>query len=296
MLLTICHTTTYRYQRPVILLPHRMMLCPKGGHSLKLRLAELSCSPSGHVEWTQDVFGNLIATATFTEAADILTVTSRMVVEQNAAQWPVFKIAPHAHQYPFAYSDDERIDLGALLIPESADVDGRVLGWARAIIAGEPTDTLALLQDINAAARIGIVYQERDEEGTQTPAETIARASGSCRDLATLFIEAVRHLGFGARAVSGYLFDPPMPGQSAEEAQHGATHAWAEVYLPSAGWIAFDPTNGRMGEAHLVPVAVARNITQIKPLEGHFVGNAEDLSEMSVDVIVTAGSELLPVD
>lgn len=294
MLLTICHRTTYRYARAVALLPHRMMLSPRGSHSLRAGEVQLHTSPPAAIAWTQDVFGNLIATATFAGNTDELTVTSRMHVEQDADAWPVFSIAPHAHRYPFAYSADERIDLGALLVPEHPDPDGRLNAWARAIVAAETTDTLALLQDLNAAARSGILYAERHEEGTQTPLETIALASGTCRDLATLFIEAARQLGFAARAVSGYLHDPPAPdadGSAQHQHQHGATHAWAEVYLPWAGWIAFDPTNGRMGEANLVPVAVARNITQIRPIEGRYVGGPEDLIEMAVEVIVTGGED-----
>lgn len=289
MLLTIRHSTTYRYAQDVALLPHRMMLVPRGSHSLKLRCATLNCAPAASIEWTQDVFGNLIATAAFAGAASMLTITSDISVEQDAAAWPVFNIAPHAHQYPFAYSDDELTDLGALRYPEHADPEGRLGAWARGIVARDRTDTLALLQDLNAAARSGIVYVEREEEGTQTPLETMRRRSGSCRDLATLFIEAARQLGLGARAVSGYLHNPLAPGSgNPEPTQHGATHAWAEIYLPCAGWITFDPTNGRMGEAHLIPIAVARNIAQIPPIAGSFVGARENFMAMSVVVMVTS--------
>jgi len=109
-------------------------------------------------------------------------------------------------------------------------------------IGSRPTDTLALLKDVNAAVQAAAAYRSRDEEGVQTGAETLAQASGSCRDLAALFIEAVRRLGFGARAVSGYLFDPRSAGAAGD-----TTHAWAEVYLPGAGSIAFDPTHARVG-------------------------------------------------
>lgn len=114
MLLTIRHSTTYRYARDVTLLPHRMILVPRGSHSLKLRAASLDCTPAASIEWAQDVFGNLIATAAFAGAASTLTIASDIVVEQDAAAWPLFNIAPHAHRYPFAYSDDEQIDLGVL--------------------------------------------------------------------------------------------------------------------------------------------------------------------------------------
>ena len=265
------------------------MLTPRSSHHLSLRSTRLSTSPAAAVEWSQDVFGNVIATATFSEPADVLTISGDMVVDQGAPAWPVFKVAPHAHNYPFHYSGAERSALGDLLVPAYEDVTGQLEGWARSIVAGEPTDTLSLLHDLSNAARRAGVYVRRDDEGTQPPAETLRVASGSCRDLATLFIEAARHLGIGARAISGYLYDP-TPASTADSRQHGSTHAWAEVYLPCAGWIAFDPTNGRMGEAHLIPVASARNITQIRLVDGSFSGTPEDFLSLEVDVIVSQGA------
>lgn len=289
MRLHILHVTSYDYRAPVELLAHRMMLCPRGSHTLRLVSADLRCEPAAEIEWTQDVFDNLIATASFPDPAERLVITNRVVVEQSAAAWPILNIAPHAHRHPFDYSHEERTDLGALLEPEHADPDDRLAAWARAQVLGADTDTLSLLQDVNAAARIGISYVTREEAGTQAPLETLGLGSGSCRDLATLFVEAVRHLGFGARAVSGYLFDPPMLDDAMDSSgQHGATHAWAEVYLPGAGWVAFDPTNGRMGEAHLVPVAVGRSIAQLRPVDGRYVGAAEMFLGMAVEVAVSA--------
>jgi transglutaminase-like putative cysteine protease len=142
-------------------------------------------------------------------AADIseLVITSDLAVEQSAVAWPVFRISPEAHAFPFAYSSDDLDDLGALRIPEHPDPEGRMEAWTRAFVRGMRTDTLSLLKDLNAGILGPVAYRVRDEEGTQTPLETLALASGSCRDIAALFIEAVRHLGFGARAVSGYLFE-----------------------------------------------------------------------------------------
>lgn len=286
--LQILHVTSYAYRAPVELLAHRMMLRPRGSNALRLISADISCEPAAEIEWTMDVFGNLVAAASFQKLARRLVITNRLVVEQTAAIWPVLKIAPHAHRYPFNYSLQERLDLGALLVPEHADPEGRLAAWAKAQMLGGDPDTLSLLQDMNAAARIGISYVVREEAGTQAPLETLDFRSGSCRDLATLFIEAVRQLGFGARAVSGYLLDPTMlddPGSSS--GQHGATHAWAEVYLPCAGWVAFDPTNGRMGEAHLVPVAVGRSIAQLCPVDGRYVGTADMFLGMAVEVTIS---------
>jgi transglutaminase-like putative cysteine protease len=169
-----------------------------------------------------------------------------------------------------------------LLAPEHADPNGILKVWARAFVQRPPTDTLSLLKDINAGILGSVTYRIRDEEGTQTALETLTKASGSCRDIAALFIEAVRHLGFGARAVTGYLFDPDAAAGDA-----GSTHAWADVYLPGAGWIAFDPTHRRVGGASLVPVAVARSNRQIMPIVGGYVGAAEDFIAMNVEVSVT---------
>lgn len=286
MLLTICHRTTYRYRRPVALLPHRMMLCPRGQHDLRLLTTLLTCTPPAHIEWTQDVFGNLIATATFTGVTEILTIDSRMAVDHRATAWPVFKIAPSAHSFPFAYSRDEVVDLGPFREPQHPDAEDSVRGWLSSFRSKEPTDTLTLLKAINAGISAQFKYRAREEEGTQAPDNTIHGGSGSCRDFAALFIEAVRQLGFGARAVSGYLH----AGVQGDDEQHGSTHAWAEVYLPCAGWIAFDPTHGRIGGGDLIPVAVARNIEQIRPVEGSYTGAPEDFVSMNIEVKVTPGA------
>ncbi len=281
MRLTIHHKTAYRYAHPVVLQPHRMILRPRGSHDIALLSSSLSCSPDAQLEWTQDVFGNLIATGIFPKPAAELVITSEFTVEQSAVAWPVFRIAPEAHSFPFTYSPDDMAGLGALRIPEHNDPEGRMGAWAHAFVRGASTDTLSLLKDLNAGILGSVAYRVRDEEGTQTPLETLALASGSCRDIAALFIDAVRHLGVGARAVSGYLFDAQ---QSADDPR--STHAWAEVYLPGAGWIAFDPTHRRLGGANLIQVAVARSNRQIMPIVGGYFGSPEDFLAMDVAVRV----------
>jgi transglutaminase-like putative cysteine protease len=177
------------------------------------------------------------------------------------------------------------MDLGALTVQQYPDREGRLAEWARAIVRGPTTDALSLLKDLSAAVPAAILYQDREEEGTQTPVETLDRGWGSCRDFAVLFAEAARSLGFGARIVSGYLRDVDQAGVRSVGA--GATHAWAEVYLPGAGWITFDPTNRSVGGANLIPVAVVRDIKQAVPVAGSFVGPADALIGMNVEVSVT---------
>jgi transglutaminase-like putative cysteine protease len=145
---------------------------------------------------------------------------------------------------------------------------------------------LALLADLNCGVAAWVSYQSRETEGTQTPAETLNRGWGSCRDLAVLLIEAARSLGFGARVVTGYLYNPCGDGHSRIAIGAGTTHAWADIYLPGAGWVAYDPTNGTIGGGDLIRVAVTRGIAQAVPIAGSFVGTSGDYLGMTVDVAV----------
>jgi len=279
--LKIQHRTTYRYRQPVSFGPHRLMLRPRESRDLRLISSDVSIAPAAGVTWAQDVFGNAVATASFQTMADTLSIDSAVVIELNAAAWPVFDIAASAIVYPFQYSSDEATDLGALAMQQYHDISGRLRDWARAFVHGSSTDTLALLKDLCAGVSNWISYQSREEEGTQSPLQTLDRGWGSCRDFAVLFVESARSLGFGARIVSGYLYNP---GQDIA----GSTHAWAEVYVPGAGWITFDPANRSVGGFNLIPVAVARDIRQAMPVAGSFVGGTGAFVGMAVEVSVKA--------
>ncbi|KFG90245.1 Transglutaminase [Sphingobium herbicidovorans NBRC 16415] len=283
MKLRIRHDTTYRYRNPVELETHRLMLMPRNSHDLRILSNSVRIAPHAEVEWTQDVFGNLVASAHFSERTSQLCISTDILVEQHAPAWPVFRIAPVAHSYPFRYSDEEIADLGAHMKTHYPDDGGKFDQWVQGFVYGTGTDTLSLLKDVNTGIGDAIAYRVRDEAGTQAPLETLSLGSGSCRDMAALFIDAVRHLGFGARAVSGYLYDPDQPASDP-----GSTHAWAEVYLPSAGWIAFDPTHRRVGSANLIAVAAGRCNKQIMPVAGGFIGAAEDFIDMDVRVSVAS--------
>jgi transglutaminase-like putative cysteine protease len=178
------------------------------------------------------------------------------------------------------------MELGALAIQQCPDPQGRLRGWAQGFVGGNPTDTLALLKDLSIGISTAIRYQSRDDEGTQSPNQTLDRGWGSCRDFAVLFVEAARSLGFGARIVSGYLYNPDR--NSVGSAEAGSTHAWAEVYAPGAGWITFDPTNRSVGGFNLIPVAVARDIRRAMPVAGSFAGTSDSFRGMSVEVLVTS--------
>lgn len=282
---TVTHATTYSYDTAVVLGPHRMMLRPRETRDLRLVGFRLEVTPAAQIDWTHDVAGNAVASARFTTPTDVLSVHATATMDLGASAWPVFPVAASAIRYPFRYSDDDWTDLGALAAPEYDAVPGRLADWAQSFVMAAPTDTLSLLKDISNGVTATVAYQNRETEGTQGPMETLERGWGSCRDFAVLFAEAVRALGFGARIVSGYLYDPQ--GDLTGSAAAGSTHAWVEVFVPGAGWIAFDPTNRAVGSANLIPVAVARNIRQVSPVSGSFAGSAANLLSMEVAVTVT---------
>ena len=286
--LTVHHRTAYRYRRRVVLWPHRLMLCPRESHDLQVISCVVTVSPTAQVTWAHDVFGNAVATAVFDGASDNLVIESAVELRLEGSAWPIFNISASAIVYPFRYSDDDWTDLGSLTAQQYPDPGGRLANWARAFVCGDRTDTLALLKDLSAGVSGWIRYQSREDEGTQTPIETLDRGVGSCRDFAVLFVEAARTLGFGARLVSGYLFNPEHMLQGSTDA--GSTHAWAEVFVPGAGWISFDPTNRSVGGANLIPVAVARDIRQAAPVSGTYAGASDALEGMAVEVLVTSSS------
>jgi len=281
---SIRHRTTYRYRQPVSLGPHRLMMRPRESRELRLLSSVLTLTPEAHVTWAQDVAGNAVATALFGSPSETLVVECLSRVELSASAYPVFDIAAAAITFPFRYTDDAWADLGALTVLQYPEGQPSLRDWAQGFVASWPTDTLSLLKDLNAGVGSAIIYQAREDEGTQSPSETLSRGTGSCRDLATLLAEAVRSLGFGARLVSGYLHDPTRTLLGSADA--GATHAWVEIFLPGAGWITFDPTNRAVGGANLIPVAVARDIRLAMPLTGSYAGPAGAFLDMAVEVSV----------
>jgi transglutaminase-like putative cysteine protease len=275
---TIRHTTVYRYAAPVTFGDHRLMFRPRDSHDLRLLETGLQISPPANVRWLHDVFGNSIAVASFLEPAQELQLISTIRLEHFPGIALEFPLEPYARHHPFSYSAEEVPDLGRTMERHYPDPDHRIDEWAHRFIAGPgETDTQALLVSITAAIREELRYEAREAEGTQTPIETLDRASGTCRDFALFMMEAARSLGFAARFVSGYLYDDGAVGG-------GATHAWVQIYLPGGGWVEFDPTNALIGGQKLVRVAVTRDPSQAVPVAGTWTGAPSDFLGMTVDV------------
>jgi transglutaminase-like putative cysteine protease len=264
------------------------MLRPRDGHDLRVLSGNLEIVPEPmSLRWIHDVFGNSVAIATFDERAETLTFSSTATVEHNPAEEYAPTPDDPAYFYPFLYSDDEFPDLVQFITPQYGDPDGALSAWARNFLDEEgPTPTFNILSDMTHGIRKAFTYRKRHEHGTQHPLDTLQTRSGTCRDYALFMIEALRRLGIAARFVSGYLF---IPGdRSHGYVGGGSTHAWVQVYLPSAGWIEFDPTNGIVGTKDLVRVAVARDPRQAIPLHGTYLGSADAYVGMEVSINVVS--------
>lgn len=289
--LRVWHETVYRYARPVGFGEHRMMFRPRDSHDLRLLDATLAITPHpSEVRWLHDVFGNSIAVARFEDLARELRFESCILIDHFEGETPDYPIAGYARTYPVSYDRAEIPDLARLIERTYPDPEHRVDGWAKSFLSHPGgADTWGLLSSLTKAIPHAFRYETRVTEGVQDPADTLKSASGTCRDFALLMIEAARALGFAARFVSGYLYSPNAAG--AGRAGGGSTHAWVQIYLPGAGWVEFDPTNGIVGNRDLIRVAVARDPAQARPLSGSYLGASEDFLGVSVNVVVTSADD-----
>jgi transglutaminase-like putative cysteine protease len=291
-LLTIHHKTEYRYTHPVAFGEHRIMLRPRDGHDLRVLDSKLEIEPQPmQLRWIHDVFGNSVAIATFDERADRLTFSSTATVQHDPPDAFALTADDAAYFYPFFYDAEEIIDLREYITPQYGDPRGALSAWALDFLDPEgPTPTFKILSGMTHRIRNSFSYRKRYEQGTQHPLDTLQTRSGTCRDYALFMIEALRRLGIAARFVSGYLF--VHGGRERGHVGGGSTHAWVQVYLPSAGWIEFDPTNGIVGSRDLIRTAVARDPRQAIPLHGTYLGGADAFIGMDVSInVVSAGEQ-----
>jgi transglutaminase-like putative cysteine protease len=290
----VTHATTYRYASQVRFTPHRLMLRPRDSHDLRVLDATIGIDPAAStIRWAHDVFANSVCFVNWNGArSDHLRIVSTLDCEHypSGPTLPRETLDPLAETYPFSYAADEMPDLGRLIERQYPDPDRKLDAWARRFLRrGTPIRTLNLLAAITQAIHDDFRYEARTEEGTNAPLVTLDQGRGACRDFAVLMMEAVRALGFAARFVSGYLYDEALVDSEERVVGGGATHAWCQVYLPGAGWVEFDPTNGLIAGRNLLRVCVARTADQAVPVAGGFVGRRGDFLSMGVDVKVEVG-------
>ncbi len=272
MFLRIIHLTRYEYSQPVGFAPHAIYLRPRESPRQHLHRFDLTVSPAARRVATNDAEGNALEWAYFAAetSAATLEFRSESLVETLDSNPFDFFLAPSALQFPFTYNDPERYVLSPFLTPPlgSNEVDLRT--WLGAHLPSLPHETVPFLGALNTAVNQSLGYRVRQEPGIQTPAATLSCGGGSCRDYAVFFIALCRTLGLAARFVSGYLYEPPLPGTA--NPLPPDMHAWAEIYLPGAGWRGIDPTRGIFCDDRWVPVADSAIGESVNPVQGTFYG------------------------
>ena len=279
--LHIHHTTTYVYSHAVDLLPHTVRVRPREGHDVRIESSRLETMPASTVQWHRDVYDNSVAVVTFLDPTTELSIHGEVIIQHYDEQPLNFLVAASAVNFPFLYDPAERVDLLPYTIAAFPEDNAPLEEWLRHFWhPGEVVETYVLLDTINKTIAHNLTYTKREEPGVQSLATTLAHHRGSCRDFATLFIEARRYIGLAARFVSGYLYCP------ATEIGPGAMHAWCEVYLPGVGWKGFDSTSGEVVGNQHIAVAVHRHPQAVPPVAGSFVGQLVHAPTMAVDVQV----------
>lgn len=273
----IIHRTYYNYSTNVTLSPHSLLLRPREDYELRIESFSLNITPEAGLLWHRDVEGNSVAIATFSVPVSQLLIESEVIIQQYN-EFPLdFLVSDYALLYPFTYQNEEALLLSHYRsLPDNETI--RIVNkWIENFWhSGETIQTYTLLQQIAEHIHRTLTYRVREEQGVQSAILTLKCGTGSCRDFAFLFMEAVRCMGLASRFVSGYLYAPLMV------AEIGSTHAWAEVYLPGAGWKGFDPTLGTIVGSDHIAVAVARLPEAVPPIAGSYVGNAGSTLDVGV--------------
>ncbi|WP_299017263.1 transglutaminase family protein [uncultured Caulobacter sp.] len=278
--LRILHETRYYYERPVGFGPQRLMIRPRDSHALRIVEASLRLFPPGDTRWSYDANGNCICVFQPNGRADAMRVASELIIDRYPAPLVPQRIENPDTLTPIVYSREDRATLEPFIAPVTDDPDAVLLRWLRGLASHRDEPALAFLLRVNDLIHQQFAYQSREEEGVQTPVETLRKRSGACRDLAWLMVEGLRRLGYAALFATGYIHSPNAQIRGA-----GATHAWCEVFLPDLGWLEFDPTNGLAESPDLIRVAATRTPAQALPVSGAIIGDpGKSRLHVSVDV------------
>src|SRR5262245_2779009 len=280
------HATIYNYDRLVTLSPQIVRLRPAMHSRTPVTSYSLRIEPKDHfINWQQDPHGNFLARLVFPNPTRHFSLEVSLAADMTVINPFDFFLEPYAEKYPFRYESLEERDLKPFL--ELAPL-GPLLESFLASIDRRETRVIDFLVSLNQRLQREIRYTIRMEPGIQTPEETLHLASGSCRDTGWLLVQILRRLGLAARFVSGYLIQlkpdvKPLEGPAGANEDFTDLHAWAEIYLPGAGWIGLDPTSGLFaGEGH-IPLAATPEPQSASPVSGLVSEcEVEFLHEMSI--------------
>ncbi len=289
MRLHIEHTTRYEYSRPVAFGRHRLVLRPREGHDLRVEDMRLRLEPAHRLSWIRDVFGNSIALVDWLEPADTLTIVNDVTI-QRFTPFPARDLHdPWRVPFPPHYDPLETTVVSAYQACSFLDSAAAVQAWMHQAFPPDPLDAEGTMLALCGLVFRTVAYQRRKERGVQSPTQTLELKTGSCRDMATLMMDAARLLGVAARFTSGYLHC------AASRAGHASTHAWTEVYLPTLGWRGFDPTTGEAISLGHIATGVSSHPRGVMPVTGAFTGAGADFKGLLVTVKTEEVPEPPPV-
>jgi transglutaminase-like putative cysteine protease len=270
----ILYQTQYTYAEPVSFSSHVYRLFPKADSGLVVRRVDFQTNADAVVSFRRDLFDNEIASCFYPNHSALLSVNLRIELEVQEKNAFSFLLASHALEFPFTYEPEE----ARVLAPYLQDSTVPELPfWKR---PASSTPTVEMLVDLNRAMREHLAYERRDHGTARAPAETLALRSGACRDFAVLLAETLRGLGIAARLASGYLNEVAVAERRAE----GALHAWTEAYLPGAGWVGFDPTNGVLCNHHHITAAVGLGPADVSPVIGRYFHSRHVPAQMNASL------------
>ncbi|MBE2180951.1 MAG: transglutaminase family protein [Chthoniobacterales bacterium] len=264
MKLSVSYRAEYAYDEPVSLSPHVVRLFPRDVLHARMEDFRFSTNASADVHWRGDIFDNLVARCFYPQEEDKLVFALEMEVSVTERNPFGFLLESRALQLPVRYDARERELLGPFF-------GGRDGDFPDGLSPGEGGDTVEALVVMNEWIHGNIAYERREEGEAFTPAETLRAGRGACRDTAVLLVAALRGCGMAARLASGYLWESAT--DPAERKADSSLHAWTEVYLPGAGWLAMDPSNGVLADHHYLTAAVGLLPEDIAPVAGTYFGD-----------------------
>jgi transglutaminase-like putative cysteine protease len=280
--ISVCYSARFEYAQVASFSPHRVRLFPRNDLFINLERIAFSTHSSGDVQYRRDLFDNLTATCVYPEPLDVLEF--KLEFDASVQEWDPFKflLDSHALKLPFEYRPDE----AAVLAPFRRN-RFKLRALPAALTPTSPRPTVEAIVAMNSWLHDNIEYERREKGDAFAPRTTLERQKGSCRDFAVLLAEVLKIHGLAVRLASGYLWEDKS-GSGPEHA-HNAFHAWVETYLPGAGWVGLDPTNGILCEDHFLATAVGLSADDIAPIVGHYYGRE------TIASVLTSSLEIVPL-
>jgi transglutaminase-like putative cysteine protease len=278
LIVHINYQTQYAYSEPVSFSQHLFRLFPKCDRYVSMRNLAFQTNADAAINYRRDLFDNEIASCFYPGQSAFLSASLQITLEIQPRNAFEFLLAGHAVEMPFTYSEQEARVLAPYL--QGGDVVPDLPFWHP---PSAPRPTIPALMELNEALHRHIAYERRDEGVAYLPDETLRLGRGACRDFSVLLAAVARGLGIAARLASGYLCEF---GEGEKKAE-GALHAWTELYLPGAGWVGFDPTNGYLCNHHHITAAVGLTPDDISPILGRYFHPTSVTSQMTASLQIS---------